>query len=609
MTSDTITVLINGKPLLGYTSFQGRITQQLNDHHFFEVSFSSFLDKDIDTVPFQDHDKYHNQEISIYSESGALQFKGIILSVGHTHGKESKESGVIFRGTSPTSLLNDTIQCQSFDQNTSFQNIMNTVLEGYPTNLINASYGRETDLQLGYTVQYNESDWNFIKRMSARYGIYTYYNGVQLNIGRNTDTVQQWQGRLGEDIKEFKVNDNLENHAFGVHYKDATVDQEFYAHTTQTNSNIPDTLTPTIHRSTETFAKESTYYYPHLQDEHSGQQMIEYMTKVQSQGKLSRMITATGTTEIMGLALCDQIEVIGYNYSNALSDQPFGVYELTKITHIFNNHGYYHNEIEAVIRGLEHPPYSNIYATPKIEGMSATVIDNNDTQGLNRLKLQFPWQISANSTTPWVRCLNTHAGASHGSYMVAETGDEVWCTFQGDNPEQPIVIGATYNQSAPSPYYDAENTKKVLYSRGGNVVILNDADNSITLKNNSDSHVILQSDGNMLINAPNTLTFNAKNIVMQAEEDVTVQAQRNINTASQGDTAILAEGTTTVQATGDTTVRSDATITVEAVSDAILKGQHVTAQGQTTATLKGQQAKVQGQEATIQGASGKTDYK
>ncbi|WP_103866658.1 contractile injection system protein, VgrG/Pvc8 family [Aquimarina sp. I32.4] len=534
MISDTITIFINGEPLLGYTSFQGRITQQLNEHHFFEVSFSSFIDTSIATTPFQDHDKYQNQEISVFSANGKLQFKGIILSVEHTHGSEGKQRGITFTGKSPTYLLQETTQCQSFDQGSSFQDIISTVTEGYPTNLIDTQYGRETDLQLGYTVQYNESDWHFIQRMSKRYGVYTYYNGSQLNIGRNTEAVQQWQGTLGVDIKQFRVIDNLENHSFGVAYKDCTVDEALSAQTTQVSTNVPNTLTPTMNRSTEAFAKEGSFYYPYLQDEHSGQQMLDYMTKVQAQGKLSRMITATGTTKILGLSLCDQIEVIGHSYTNALSDQPYGIYELTKITHVFTNQGHYHNEIEAVIRGLEHPPYSNIYATPKIEAMSATVMDNNDTQGLNRLKLQFPWQVSTNSTTSWVRCINTHAGTTHGSYIVAETGDEVWCTFQGDNPECPVVIGATYNQSAPSPFHDPDNNKKVIYSRSGNIVLLNDEDSSITVKNNSGSTMILQSNGNALIHAPNNLVLDAKNIVMKASNSIEILSAPNQDGEGEG---------------------------------------------------------------------------
>ncbi len=48
-------------------------------------------------------------------------------------------------------------------------------------------------------------------------------------------------------------------------------------------------------------------------------------------------------------------------------------------------------------------------------------------------------------------------------------------------PEQPFVIGATYNGGAKSSYGNAGNDMKALKTRSINTILLNDAAGSITV--------------------------------------------------------------------------------------------------------------------------------
>lgn len=601
MKANNISVLIDGKPILQHTNFQGKIFQEIGKHHFFEISFSTYLDEELSAIPFQNHEKYQNQTISILSEGNALEFTGIILSVQHFQSKEGKTSNMVIKGASLTILFEKSTQCQSFEQKMSFRQIITKTIHGYPSNLMPMYYGKETDLQLGYTVQYNESDWEFITRMSKRYGIYTYYDGEQLNIGKNEKTIKDWKGTVGVDIQKFNVSDNLEKYSFALQHKDWTTDHAFSSALTK---QIPLTVVPTTKRADQVFTKSSTYYYPHLEDGFGGKQMLDYMLDVQSQGKLSRMVTAKGKTDIIGLSLCDSIEVKGMDYSNGLLDQPFGVYELTKITHTFDNHGHYQNEVEGIARGFKHPPYSDIYAIPQIEGMSAIVVDNNDTQGLNRLKVQFPWQESNNATTGWVRCANAHAGATHGSYIVAEKGDEVWCVFQGNNPERPLIVGYGFNQAAKSEFYNPDNDLKAIKTRSGNQIISNDKDGSITVSNKSGSTIVLEKDGNICVTAPETLTFISKNTIMQTKETIKILAQ-DLDIATEGNLNAKISGTLSMHSKGDTQIKSDSATHIESVADLHLKGQDIQAEGKSSASLKGKQTTVEGDNTEVKGAAHK----
>ncbi|WP_062055665.1 type VI secretion system Vgr family protein [Aquimarina longa] len=601
-----IKVYIAGKPLLGYTSFSGSIAQEIGKHHTFSIVFSSFLDKDLKPIPFQDHDKYQNQEISIFSADGALQFTGIILSVQHTKNDNGNHGGMLFRGASPTIGLQKSTQCQSFDTGTTIKNMSTHILRDYPT--LSTYYGSETNKQLGYTVQYNESDWDFITRISKRYGIFTYYDGEQLNIGRNPTTVIEWSGTFGQDVNEFIINDNLEEQLATLHYHDHITQQPHTATSTHNNSTTPNILAPTANRSAAAFSKQSTYYYTHLQNDYFAQQHLDYLTKVHTESQKARMITAIGSTTILGLKPCDQLQVTGHHYSNsATSEHPYGTYELTKVTHHFNNTGYYHNKIEAIVTGVAHPPYSDINAIPKIEAMSAIVVDNRDPEGLNRVKLQFPWQQQANTTTDWVRCTNAHAGAAHGSYMVAEIGDEVFCNFLGDNPEHPLVMGSAYNKTTNHQFYTPDNTIKAVKTKSGNTIISNDADGSITVQNQSGSTITLEPNGNIKISAPETLTLEAKNMLFKTTENMRLESAQDTSITTQGKIQASSTDTMTLQAQNDIRIDSTTNATLHAQADTTIEGKNVITEALSNADMIGQTTTVSGRTTEIKGASNKID--
>ncbi len=354
MVLDNITVFINGEPLIGSKTFQGEITQEIGEHHFFKISFSLYNDRDATGVPFADHDKYQNQEISIFSNNGEFSFKGIILGVHHI--KKSGTNGLlVLTGASPTFLMQRTTQCQSFDEQSTIQDIITEVTQVYPANILKTFYGNEASTQLGYTVQYNESDWDFVTRLSKRYGIFTYYDGETLNIGRNTNNVKHWTCNFEREVPEFEVIDEVNENSFTLNIHDWTSNEPHTADAKQVNTQIPQGASETFNRSGEAFTKTGAYHYPHLQDDLNTQQLLDYMTKVQAQGKIASMIKAKGKTELLGLKLCDHIEVKGYEFINLLSDQPYGTYEITKIKHTFTNTGVYYNEIEAITTGLDHP--------------------------------------------------------------------------------------------------------------------------------------------------------------------------------------------------------------------------------------------------------------
>ena len=54
--------------------------------------------------------------------------------------------------------------------------------------------------------------------------------------------------------------------------------------------------------------------------------------------------------------------------------------------------------------------------------------------------------------------------------------------FESNNAEKPFVMGAHYNGKETSGYRTAGNDKKVIHTRSGTKIILNDAEGSVFIE-------------------------------------------------------------------------------------------------------------------------------
>ncbi|WP_415782650.1 phage baseplate assembly protein V, partial [Flavobacterium jumunjinense] len=129
-----------------------------------------------------------------------------------------------------------------------------------------------------------------------------------------------------------------------------------------------------------------------------------------------------------------------------------------------------------------------------------------------------------------IRMINPHAGGGKGMYFIPEIGEEVLVGFEAGNAEKPFVLGAMYNGSASSAYATSGNDKKVIQTRSGCKIIIDDAVGSIFLEDPSGNSVLLDGNKNISINAPKNFTVNAgENIIYSAGGNIVSSAQKNIN--------------------------------------------------------------------------------
>ena len=116
----------------------------------------------------------------------------------------------------------------------------------------------------------------------------------------------------------------------------------------------------------------------------------------------------------------------------------------------------------------------------------ALVSDINDPDGQGRVKVTLPWAPDNGGSRyeAWARLATLMAGANRGSWFIPDVGDEVLVTFEAGDPRRPYVIGGLWNGSdSPPESMDGagKNFKKVIRSRNGVKVTLDDTDGTETL--------------------------------------------------------------------------------------------------------------------------------
>src|SRR5262245_20154196 len=112
----------------------------------------------------------------------------------------------------------------------------------------------------------------------------------------------------------------------------------------------------------------------------------------------------------------------------------------------------------------------------QVDGVSvALVVDNRDPENLGRVKVWLPWTDGEARVEAWARVATLMAGNNRGAWFIPDVNDEVLVAFERGDVRRPYVIGGLWNSSGrPPATMDANNTKKLLRTRGGLQIALED---------------------------------------------------------------------------------------------------------------------------------------
>jgi len=190
----------------------------------------------------------------------------------------------------------------------------------------------------------------------------------------------------------------------------------------------------------------------------------------------------------------------------------------------------------------------------RITGVVVGVVTNNqDPDKLGRVKVRFPWWSDDNESQ-WARVAVLMAGNDRGTYFLPEVDDEVLVAFEHGDINYPYVLGALWNGKdvPPANNDDGKNNIRVIKSRSGHVVKLNDEDGKETIE------IIDKSKKNSIVvdTAKNTITIASdKDITLKASNGSITLDAKKILVKSSADTKLEAGGGMDVKASGTLNIK------------------------------------------------------
>jgi uncharacterized protein involved in type VI secretion and phage assembly len=125
-------------------------------------------------------------------------------------------------------------------------------------------------------------------------------------------------------------------------------------------------------------------------------------------------------------------------------------------------------------------------------------VQDPDKQGRVQVDLAMTPEGGEERFRVWARISTMMAGPGRGSWFIPDPGDEVLISFLGGDPRQPFVIGSLWNgKDAPPQTMDAKNNVRVLKTRSGHKLELDDTDGAakITLTTKSGCELVLDDAG------------------------------------------------------------------------------------------------------------------
>ena len=153
----------------------------------------------------------------------------------------------------------------------------------------------------------------------------------------------------------------------------------------------------------------------------------------------------------------------------------------------------------------------------RVAGVVVGVVTNNqDPEGLGRVKVKFPW-LSDEDESHWARVAAPMAGGEYGAYFLPEVEDEVLVAFEHGDVRFPYVVGSLWNgqQKPPLDNGDGKNNVRLVKSRSGHVIRLTDEDGKekieVVDKDGKNSVVIDTAAGTITVSADQEIVLSAPN--------------------------------------------------------------------------------------------------
>jgi uncharacterized protein involved in type VI secretion and phage assembly len=361
--------------------------------------------------------------------------------------------------------------------------------------------------------QYNETPYQFMRRMAYDFGEFFYFDGVNLCYGRPSGGQEPIKVVYGQDCQDLQIGFELK--AVGQSHLawSSGEDKKLVKDAPKNIDGLSGFSDQLYQKSQRAFAK-GLVPAPFRA---SQAQLLELGVKSHAAAEAADMYKVSGKSSRHELRVGATIHLFAHKVDESyqVGGEDLGHFIVTKVVHSMEGNGAYNNQFEAIPVNAPMLPMGEV-EYPLAEAQPAVVMNNNDPLGQGRVRVRFHWSVDDTGTTDWIKVLTPDAGGSdkvsknRGLVVIPEMGDLVMVNFRYGQPDQPFVVGSMHTGTKASGGGQGNNIKS-LSSKSGNKLELNDKEGSVYLTDHGGVNMKFDGGGNATTNANANHAVNAGN--------------------------------------------------------------------------------------------------
>ena len=566
-------------------------------------------------------------DIEGYEDDGqqndTIEFKGFIVSANAS--RTGSDYYISVEALSHDARMQTMPNCYMYNDY-KLEDIIKEHLAHYQGCNIELEGEVETQRLIHYTVQYNESDYEFMQRLAMQHQEWMFSTGTKLHFGKLENQ---------ESIKLTYPSENLSEYSVNLHtqHQDYTMYARVYNHSAGGSRFIWGRRFNTLFgRSQEkngnllsdTAYEASVAAYPRLTRMMNPGQQIEsdkelkaaydnadantvYYVNLCSATAIRDSIRAN-LVNYRGSSTCARLKIgtkltIMDDFISGEASQKNEVQQdeilITSVIHNFGVSGNYSNSFEGVPSSITYAPYKHPRTFPRCDHpVYADVVDNEDPEHLGRVRVRFHWQLlqwggkegnkEKNGMTPWISLAQPYVGGKEdeggvgGVFIIPELFSPVMVEFEEGDFERPYVCYSfpTVDRPIDAKWYPGYNNVKAIRTASGHTIEIHDTENKDSVgkkgfikvyDNKLHTYELLLSTDRSLIklrSSGNIELDASKDIIMTAGDNIKMKAkEKMIEMTAQTQINATAHGSIKVQADSNMDVNTDSHMTVTAMDE------------------------------------------
>ena len=563
-----ITISVGKKSLSSFISLQ--IEQNIGKHHRFQMSVELETGSNRYVHNINSSKKWLGESIVVKAANTPI-FVGVVTNV-QLHREGSDFGCIIVSGYSATYRMETAHSCFSWNDRT-IGDVVKKLCEQAKVQLeLNPAFKETKD----FICQYEESDFDFIRRLAHQYQEWMYFDGTKLIFGKPRKLADPIRLEYGTTLSSLDIGLQTLARSEQVFSYHSGADREMQRMTPDLAYGHDKLAGEAFRASLGMFSKPARQHaLPRISNE---TELVNYMGRKQAaETAETHYITAESQVPTLRVGSVISLYSSFLERVGNLSEESLGNFIIIEITHEVSQGSYYKNRFKAIPATIKALPSPKV-RMPLAETQMATVLSNADPEGKGRVRVRMNWQTDGMQTS-WVRVMTPDGGSSsdvksnRGFVFIPEVGDQVLLGFRHGDPARPYVMGSLFNGTTGGGGLEG-NHMKSLTTRSGHTIKLNDSLSSLgitikDIKGNSihiDSvgdDIIINAKRNITINAGETFTVNCKNANILAEESINMNAEQDITSVSGESTSIQAgESLTEIAADSYVLSANDANVQV-----------------------------------------------